>query len=196
LAEAISRQWGVRRGADCEDSSLATNQKVGFESLRARHKIRELCCLWWLNSGGGDQTVTMPAGSYVAPQFWRNPLSHHRVTTLGSRHNEVLNPGKILVLQQLIGVWQPSATVESLGGLRARIRTTSGWSASHYISNLGDSRGVLSAQSREAVLLPTSMFSAAVLQPRTYGISIPSIFEGGQRWVGSFAHCNRPRRGV
>jgi iron complex outermembrane receptor protein len=64
----------------------------------------------------------------------------------------------------------------TLGGLRGGVRTTTGWTVSAYVSNLGNSRGVLSAQTRADTSLPTDPFSATVLQPRTVGISVSKSF--------------------
>jgi outer membrane receptor protein involved in Fe transport len=64
----------------------------------------------------------------------------------------------------------------TLGGLRGGVRTTTGWTVSGYVSNLGNSRGVLSAQSRAATSLPTGPFGATVVQPRTVGISVAKSF--------------------
>jgi iron complex outermembrane recepter protein len=64
----------------------------------------------------------------------------------------------------------------TLGGLRVGVRTTDGWTATGYVSNVGNSRGVLSAQTRAATSLPTDPFDITVVQPRTIGVSLSKTF--------------------
>jgi iron complex outermembrane receptor protein len=71
---------------------------------------------------------------------------------------------------------RPVMPAYTLGGLRAGLRSPAGWEATAYISNVGNSRGVLSAASRAATSFPTDPFSATVVQPRTFGVSFSQSF--------------------
>jgi outer membrane receptor protein involved in Fe transport len=63
-----------------------------------------------------------------------------------------------------------------LGSLRTGLRTTDGWAGTLYVSNLGNSRAILSGQTRGFTSAPGAPFEATILQPRTFGVSLTKTF--------------------
>ena len=63
-----------------------------------------------------------------------------------------------------------------LGSVRAGVHTGDGWTGTLYVSNLGNTRAVLSGAARAATSQPGQPFEATIAQPRTVGFSVSKAF--------------------
>jgi iron complex outermembrane receptor protein len=140
--------------------------------------------------GKAELTATLPATSADAqagdrlpndPEFTASlnfeqdfPVSMTLDGYAGGSVNYVGNRiGSFVNTPEEVRAYLPAYT---LGGLRAGVHTHTGWTVGAYVSNVGNSRGVLSAGTRAATSFPTDPFTATVVQPRTFGITMSKTF--------------------
>jgi len=124
----------------------------------------------------GDRLPNTPETTFSLDFEQTFPLSGKLSGFAGGSANYVGNRLGIFVGSAPAGQARFPMGAYFLGGLRAGIRSDNGWNGTLHVSNIGNTRAVLSGGTRAFTSEPSQPFGATIVQPRTVGISISKSF--------------------